>query len=267
MSLFQTISKSWKLFVANKKLLPVVVLVDVLFVYAMTRLHFEVFSRASTLILQLSAMISSDVAKAAESASPPTLDVLQTPEFINLYNQFLKHITIFMLGALLVWLVCKGITWLVAHKMVEKKVDWKNFALKFFGMTILWFAAFLLLTIIVLNLIHKAVYGAFPLIGQTGTNTVSLIAFWLLAYFVFISYSIVPRQAFKNTFIIGVKHWKKLLPVHITSSLVLFVSIATPTLLVNVNVYLPIIFGVFIALPAIAWTRILWVTAINNVMR
>ena len=262
-TLFNNIAKAWKTFVANKKILPLIVLVDVLFIYGLTRLHYEVFKRASVYATKLTAMMGKQVQDIAETTQLPTLEILQSPEFTATYHQLLKYIGIFVLGGLAIWLVGKGINWFLAHKSVGK-TDIKTFALKFLGMTLAWFIVFIIIAIIVLNILNYALFGAFPLIGEGGANSFAVLLFWVLSYFVFISYSLIPKPAFKNAFIIGAKQWRDLLPVHIINTLILFVAASVPETLLEINIYLMFAFVIFIALPAVAWSRVLWVTAVKG---
>ncbi len=267
MSLFTTIAKSWKAFVTHKKLIPLAVLMDVLFIYGLTRLHYEVFNRASSYALQLTTMMSKQVETLAESETVQELAMLQSPEFIAAYHALVKYILIFTGSAFLVWLVAKGVVWFIAHKTVEKKTDARLFALKFFGMTLFWFGAFIALTLIALNLLDYALFGVFPLIGKTAANSIAVAFYWVLAYFVFISYALVPQNAFKRTFVLGWKAWRELLPVHIISSLIFFVATTVPMSLVKINIYLMLAFVILVALPALAWSRVFWITTVQRVIR
>jgi hypothetical protein len=267
MNLFDTIAKAWKGFASHKKLLPLIVLVDVLFLYSLTRLHYEVFNRASVYAIKLSAMMSEQVQAIGASEGLPELAVLSSPEFASAYHALLKYIGIFFAGSFLIWLVCKGFVWLLAHKTVEKRTPLVPFALKFAGMTLFWLVAFLALAIVVINLFDYTLFGVLPLIGRASANVLAVGMFWALAYFVFISYALVPKSAFKNTFVLGVKCWKELLPVHAIGSLVFFIATTTPISLVKVNMWLSLAFIVFVALPMIAWSRVLWITAVQRVMR
>ena len=265
--LFDNIAKAWKHFVTNKKVLPLIVLVDMLFLYGLTRLHYEVFKRASVHAKKLVEMMGKQVKDIAETTQLPTLEILQSPEFTATYHQLLKYIGIFVVAGLAIWLVGKGITWFLAHKSVDKKANIKVFTLKFLGLTLAWFVAFIILAIIVLNILNYALFGVFPLIGEKGANALAILIFWVFSYFVFISYSLIPKPAFKNAFITGVKKWRDFLPVHIVNSLIFFVATTVPRNLVEINIHLMFAFVIFIALPAVAWSRVLWVATVHKVMR
>ncbi len=129
------------------------------------------------------------------------------------------------------------------------------------------FIGLIIITIIALNLIDYAVTAVYPLIGMKVANTIAILMFWTLAYFAFISYALVPHKMFKQTFILGIKQWKELLPVHVAATLILVLATAIPAILMTINPYLPLVFGILISLPALAWTRVLWVTAIQKVTK
>jgi hypothetical protein len=264
---FSTITKAWHVFVNNKKLLPLIVLVDILFVYGISRLHYEVFSRASEFALNLTTMMGQQVQTIESSGSVANLSVMGSQAFADAYAQLLKYIGIFVVSAFIVWLVCKGIVWFLAHKTArEKPVPAGMFALKFFGMTCFWFLMFAITTVIAINIIDYATTSVFPLIGIKVANVISILLYWALAYFMFISYSLVPHNVFRQTFILGIKEWKELLPAHILGTIVIILSVIIPAFLVRINLYLILAFSVLVALPAIAWARVLWITAVHKVM-
>ena len=266
MKLFPTIARAWNAFVEYKKLLPLIVLVDILFVYGLTRLHYEVFNRASTAALKLTSMMSEQVQELSSEAVPE-LAVLQSAEFIAAYHELVRYISIFFGAALLIWLAGKGITWFLAHKTVEKKTPAVIFATKFLGMTLLWFVIFILLTIGALQVLDYSLFGVFPLVNKATANIFIVFVYWLLAYFVFISYALLPRKVLKQTFVLGVKFWKELLPVHAVTSLIFFVATTVPAHLVKINIYVSFAFIILLALPGIALSRVLWAVAVQKVMR
>jgi len=266
MKLFPTIAKAWNAFVRQKKLLPLIVLIDILFVYGMTRLSAEVLSRAQEYVMKLTIMTTQQVQEIAESEAVQA-SLVQSQEFLTLYHQLLKYVVLFFAGAFVVWTVGKGLTWYLAHRTVEKKVPARVFALKFLGMTAFWFAAFVLLTFVALSLFDYVLFGVFPLIGKASANALVILLYWILAYFVFISYALVPHKAFKQTFVLGVLRWKELLPVHIVGSLIFFVATTVPASIVKLSVPLSFAFIIFLALPSIAFARVLWSTAVHEVVK
>jgi hypothetical protein len=257
-TLFPLIAKAWKAFVAQKKLLPLIVLIDLLFVYGLTRLHYEVFRRATENLSRLTLMIS-------EAATD--MAALQSQEFLTLYHEVLRSLGIFFGIAFLLWLVAKGLAWFLAQRTVNKKIDALRFAQGFALLTPLWFILFLGLIALALAILHYAFFGVFPFIGPQTANVLAGILFWLFAYVVFISYSLLPRPAFTQALVLAVKQWKLLLPVHIIGSLIVFVGVMTPTYLFLTQPYVALAIAIFIALPAMAWARVLWIIAVQRVMR
>jgi hypothetical protein len=265
MKLFPTIAIAWKSFASRKARLPLIVLIDLLFIYGLTRLHYEVFNRASVYAIKLTAMLGEQVQSLGEDAVP-AIDVLQSADFTAAYHALLRYIAIFFACAFLIWLICKGTAWFLAHKTALKKANIRTFALPFLGATLFWTVAFLGMVFLALTILNYALFGTFALIGATVANALIILLYWVLAYFVFISYA-HAQPAVKNAFVIGAKHWRELLPVHVITSLILFVATTVPTSLIKLNVYLPLAFVVFVALPGIAWARVLWVTAVQQVIK
>jgi hypothetical protein len=266
MTQLSTITKSWKAFVSHKWLSVLAVLVNAVFVFILAQLHYVVFSKASEYALTLTGMISEQAQNMAETSNIQNLSVLSSTEFIEAYNQLLKFIGIFIACAIAAWLVCEGIMWFLAHKTVDRKFKAVDFALKFSGMTLFWFIGFALLTIIAINLLDYAATSVFPMIGVKTANIIAILLYWALAYFMFISYAIAPHNVLRQTFALGTKHWKELITVHLLGTLVFALSAYIPILLMKFNPYLPIIFWIVISLPALAWMRVLWVSATEKVI-
>lgn len=261
-----TITKSWKAFVSNKKLIILAVLADLVFVIVLTQLHYEIFSKASEHAIKLTTMIGEQAKIIAETENITDTSILSSPEFMTEYNQLLKYICLFVLGALLAWTACKGIVWFIAHKVAEKKPHTGWFIIKFAGITLLWLLGLIITIIISINLLDYATTTVFPLIGIKMANIITMLLIWALAYFVYTSYALVPHRVFTQTFIIGTKQWKKLLPVHLLSTIITLIATLIPSLLMKAKPYLPLVFGILLSLPALAWTRVLWVTAVHEVI-
>lgn len=267
MNLFDTIATAWKAFVAQKKLLPLIVFVDLLFFYGLARLHYEIFNRASAAAIRLTAMMGEQAQQLATAETMPSFAALESPEFMNAFHEVVTYISIFFAAAGLLWLVGKGITWFLAHKTAEKKTDLKLFAAKFLGMTLFWCAAFSAIAVLALNLMDYALFSTIPLIGETTANIIIALLLCALAYFVNISYALVPHRTFVPTFALGVKRWKTLVPVHVIGMLILFVAVTVPASLIKIDITLSLAFIIAIALPAIAWSRVFWITATQDMVR
>ncbi|MEM4247626.1 MAG: hypothetical protein QXF14_04920, partial [Candidatus Woesearchaeota archaeon] len=131
MSFVSIVSKSWKSFVGNKRLGLIAVAVDFVFVYAIVRLHYSVFSRASEHLARLTQMIGEQARAVAEAETLQNISFGASQEFAAEYHLLLQYIFLFLGGAAVAWLACKGIVWFLAHKTLGKKVSPADFALKF----------------------------------------------------------------------------------------------------------------------------------------
>jgi hypothetical protein len=266
MKLFTTIAKAWNAFVRQKKLLPLIVLIDILFVYGMTRLSKDVLERAQEHVMKLTVMTTQQVQEMAETEAVQTA-MLQSQEFLTAYHQLLNYVGLFFIGAFAVWTLGKGLAWYLSHSTVEEKIPAGLFALKFTGMSAFWFVAFMLITVVALSLFDYVLFGVFPLINKAAANAFIVLLYWVLAYFVFISCALVPHKTFRNTFRLGILRWKELLPVHIVGSLIFFVATTVPASIVKHNVPLSFAFIIFLALPGVAFARVLWSIAIHEVAK
>jgi hypothetical protein len=267
MKLFDTIAKAWKAFIARKKLLLLAVPVDFLFYMLLAQLHYEIFNRASAAAMKLTALMGDQAQQLATSEAVPDLATLQSPAFTAAFHELMLYACIFIAAAVALWLVGKGILWFIAHKTADKKVNTALFAKKFIGMTLFWALAFIVVSTIALNVLDYALFSPIPLIGEAGANFVIFLLFAVFAYFVFLSYALIPNKVFLPTLTLGFTRWKELVPVHLIGILLYFVAVSVPTSLVKLNIYLSLAMVVLVSLPAIAFSRALWATAAQQVVK
>jgi len=265
--LFDTIAKAWKAFAARKELLLLAVPVDFVFYWLLAQLHYEIFNRASAAAMQLTALMGKQAEQLATSEAVPDLATLQSPEFTNAFHQLLMYTGIFIASAIALWLVGKGILWFIAHKTADKKVNAALFVKKFLGMTLFWALALVVVMTIALNVLDYALFSPIPLIGEGVANFIIFLLFAVFAYFVFLSYALLPNKVFIPTLTLGLTRWKELVPVHLVGMLLYFVAVSVPTSLVKVSIYLSLAMVLLISLPAIAFSRALWATAAQQVVK
>lgn len=266
MIFFKLVDRAWQLFWKNRQFVPLFVVVDVVFVVGMTFVQKEVFEKATRPLLKLMSVVQEETTKALAGAALPA-QVFQTPEFISAANEVLKYVVLAILYGFIVWTTTKGTQWFLANKIVKKKVCFVAYALKFVMMNAFWLLAFLVVVTAGINLVDYAFFQPLALFGPGIAYFLTWAFLFVLAYFAFISYSLPPKPVFKQTFSLGIKKWRTLLPVHVVNSLIVFVATTLPASFLNKNLYVALGIAVFAGLPALAFGRVYWVVAVQAVKK
>lgn len=263
MKFFEIIYAAWQTFWKNRKYIPLFVLNDTLFVWLMTVVQKEVFEKAAPALQRVMAALQAETTEAL-AAVAPSPEVFQNPQFLAAAHEVFKYIGLALLFGFLIWTGAKGIQWYLANKIVKKKVPWTTYAVKFCAINAFWMFAFVIITVFGINLLDYTVFSAFPLFGENFVVNLTFAFLFVLSYFAFISYCLPPKPVFKQTFRLGIKKWRTLLPVHLVTVLLIFIATALPANLIRQYPIIAFAVSIFLCLPAIAFGRVYWVTAVET---
>ena len=150
--------------------------IDFLFFLLLSQLHFRVFLSVADHMKNAAEMLAAGF----EKLSLPNieqLDVLQNPVFIIHYHAILQGIIFFFTGLFLLWLILRGTTWFLAHKILETKISVKKFIIRFTCVTIFGTVLTFLLILGLLLLVNYANFSILPIITP---GTAHLLSFALL---------------------------------------------------------------------------------------
>gem|GEM_PF-4930504 len=252
----------------KKELFLLSMFFDLCFFTALLVIHYFVLVAVKEHVFKFMDMMQETVGGIAnaETVSQVSPELLMTPELTAVYHAIAKYFIILLLGILLSWLVFKGINWYIANRMI-RKVNTQKFALKFIGYTIIAAVCLVILFAITIKLISYSTFAFLPLIGVFADRIIFFLLVWVLAYFVFIAYSLIPETDCRKLCRFAVKNYRKIVPAHllllVVLSFITFITIWS----INVNYWAPFILGLLVLLPAFTYGRIYIVVIVNKVLK
>ncbi len=266
---FTQIEPAWRVFTKNLKLLPVLVLVDFIFYYILTRIQVELFIKAGESVKAVSNIIQSQVQELSEAELVQLSKFLmQNPEFVSHYKQIIKYIGLFLLSVLLIWIVLKGINWFLTGRMLGQKISLKDFALKFILLSLFWFVFYLIIIVLLAKLFSGTTVTIFPLISAQTATAISFAILLFITYFSLISFAKIEGKGalsiLKDTFATGFKKIKKIIPAYILTLIFLFVTATLPMTLFKLHYMVSIAFIILVTLPALTLSRIYFISVIRK---
>ena len=135
-------------------------------------------------------------------------------ELMTLQSALIKLAYLLLLSVCLLWMLFQGQSWRFVSNMAGKKINY----FKFFGRFTTLSAVWLILASVISVFLFKTLFSMQMEFHQVkiGLETLTSIVFYaLVAYFMFISYALVPKYniktVFQKTFKIGTKHFLPLI--------------------------------------------------------
>ncbi|MBW3002179.1 hypothetical protein KY338_03410 [Candidatus Woesearchaeota archaeon] len=190
--------------------------------------------------------------------------MIKTPELMSAYHLILKYVVVFVLIALLVWIVFKGINWFIANRLI-RKVKPGDFIKRFIAHTFLACICLFIIMVIATNLVAYSSSSFLPLFGSTTARFITLVLIWLLSYFLAVSYS--TNLTCKELMKAGIKHYKELVPAH----LFIFIGFLLLSYLtvesIKLDFWAPVFFALIITIPFVTYGRIYIVVVVNKVLK
>ena len=243
-SLLKTIKNS-------KKQIVLSVIIDLVFIFIFFSASAVIFEGMSENIIGISGVFQEYNSEISEdlTSNQDVRDVLSDlPDFSTYYQNLLQLTFIWFILLYICWSLFQGVNFWLA----QKKTKLISYLKRFFLVNILWIFCIILLFLLTIRLSVNQIGSFVPVISQTGINIILLILFLILGYFVLISYSIPLKKTFK----IGIKNWKKILPVYGISIVSLVIGVILFIQLLNFNYSLGLFFALVILLPLVYFLRV-----------
>jgi len=191
-------------------------------------------------------------------------EMVKTPELMSIYHAIIKYLVVFVLIALLAWLVFKGINWFIANRLI-RKVKPKDFIKRFIAHTLLACICLFIILVIATNLAAYSSSSFLPLFGSTTAKVLSLVLVWVLAYFLAISYS--TSLSCKKLTRFGIKHYKELVPAHLFIFIGFFLLSYLTVESITLNFWAPVFFALLITIPFVTFGRFYIVVVVNKALK
>ncbi len=255
MTLITTIDKAWTAFWKNKRYLILTVLMDFLFLFALVQIHYNYFIPSAEAMMKAGEQMTKAMQELPETEQIDLNSVLiNNPEFMQAYKDLLTNIVLFFLSVLGAWLIFKTFSWYLSHKSIYKKLPLGIFALKFILLSLLWFAALIIVLFSFLGLTRQQ---PLPIISQTTSTIILFALIAIVAYFANISFALIPaQQTLKKTFTLGTKHAKKIVPAFAINLLLFFIGISLPITIITKHSLIALAIIIIFTLPALAFARV-----------
>ncbi|MBW2969725.1 hypothetical protein KY319_01240 [Candidatus Woesearchaeota archaeon] len=245
--MMKNLKKAWQAFKNNKKYLVLVIVLEIIFLIALTQIHLVFFKPTAEAAMIIGEQMTATIEKLSETEFTElnTL-LLENEEFRTAYHSLLKYLAYFILSMLGAWIIFKTPIWYLAHKTIYNKMPFATHAIKFILLSLFWFAILMVLLI--------ASTAQMP---TTIIATVSMLIFLVIFYFTQISFSLIPaQQTFKKTFILGVKHARQILPAYIFNIILATITIALPFIWIKTIPMLSLAIIIIITIPSLAFARL-----------
>jgi len=252
----------------NKSLFLLSVCLELFFIVVLAVAHLWILSAAKDSIAKIMSLVQESVGALAQAdaVSGVSPDLFKTPELMVEYHILLKYLFILFAVFVVVWVLFKGINWFIARRMF-KKIEFKRFLRSFAEYSLLSFFCGFVWFILIMRLISYSTFSFLPLISTGMSRFLLFAGFAVLAYFMFIAYSLIPFSGCKIICRFGVKNWRKLIPAYLVWLVSLFILSYLTVWVIQFSFWAPVFFGLFITLPAVVFGRIYILVVINKLLK
>jgi len=253
----KNLKQSWNLFSKNRKTIALCLILELVFFALLLTAHVNVFMKASEQMTNINLMLQEATSGTEEDILTQTATLQKNEEFLAEYNQLLKYISLFLFYAFLLWAIIQGMLWVLAHRIVKKKVKLMQYLPKFAGCSIIWFVLFNLVLMISIMALQAAA-SPVPVVGEGFASVMMFSLMLALGYFASISYSILPeKNAFKKTFSLGIQKAKTIVPAYLLAIAIIFIFGSVSMALFKSNQGVGIAALLIFFLPSLSFGRIL----------
>lgn len=255
--------KAWKALKGNIPYLIIAVILECIFVIALSALQMYYFLPTANAALEAGGIMEQQLAE-IEQIDAYRLEgmLIENDAFMEAYHVLLANLAMFLLMAFIVFVIFRSILWYLSLKSIHKKMPLKTVLFKFSLIAGFW-AIVLLAIMIVYNLITSGAASLLPLIGSGTATVIALILTIISIYFAITGFALIPaRQSFKKMFSVGWKHAGKIIPAYLINLAVLAVTIILPFTFFQQYTFLALLFMILITAPSAAFTRLHAIAAV-----
>lgn len=219
-------------------------------------------------ILQILLQESSGLLGQTINTSAMVLMVAQQQELATVQSALIKLAFALLVAVGLLWMFFQGPSWKLAANMAHNKLKLATFFGRFTAVSALWLLSFSIISVWLFKALFQIQLGLGIL--QYGSETIiSTIFYIIIAYFMFISYALVPKypikKIFKKTFDIGTKNFLPLMSMFLILALGFFIIDLILNLFVIINTLAMVIVGFILLLPYISLARLYMMLVIEKV--
>lgn len=220
----------------------------------------------------LQGLLDSSSAIVGDALNETTMALMlgQQSELMTLQSALIKLAYLILLSACILWMLFQGQSWRFAANMTSKKINY----FKFFGRFTTLSAVWLILASIISATLFKTLFSMQVEFHQVkvGLETLTSVVFYaLVAYFMFISYALVPKYSiktiFQKTFKLGTKHFLPLLTMFFMLAVGFFIIDLILKAVGTANITAMMIVGFILLLPYLTWIRLYVILVVEKLRK
>lgn len=161
------------------------------------------------------------------------LTLLKNKEaFMFYYSNVLKLLLTLLVSIYIIWTVFQSINWYLANRAAKNSIKYSTYLARFSTVTVAWILIAAGLFILSIRLLMYTGTPA-PLISTDTATVIIFLAYAILAYFAFISYSIAHRYRIKHIFQKTFRlSYHRFLPL-----VIMFIAALIPTFIIGTLIY------------------------------
>ncbi|MDO8642162.1 MAG: hypothetical protein Q7R76_01045 [Candidatus Woesearchaeota archaeon] len=252
----------------NKKSALLIMLSDLLFFLSFTGVFYLLQEQLSTLFLSISQLLAmaGTPTGSGQEAAQEFLSKFPLTTFIIQFAEVIKLFSILILAGVALWIIFQGVAWKKSYAIARKKGAWRPFYGRFFLTTLGWSVIFLLTLILAVKVSSYQLMNVFPVL-QTIIQVFFGAVFGILTYLGFVSYCLLTMpllKMVKKTFVVAYKQFFPLFPLFVLILFKIYLALWLVKNSLAVALWLPLVLFLFLFLPVIAWSRIVFLLALKK---
>jgi hypothetical protein len=268
----KTFLESWKLMLKEKFSVPVPMLFDLVFIFAVGLVYSLFFFAMVDHLYAIMEFASKNTAALTEelmrTGSSVTSLLMGYEEFFVHFKALMLKVGLLLLSIYILWIIFKGINWKLCHKICKKDFPLLSFLKRFALVNIFWGIILTIISYIFFRIWMVNTMADVAPISPVLTTVLYVIFLILIFYFGMISYCLIPkmktRALLKETFRLGFKKARIIVGGFLIAAIVFVIIDLLLRLAFIIWTPLMWILGIFILIPAFTWGRIYFILLINN---
>ncbi len=268
---YPVLKKSCKSFFRNFKPVLLMILVDITFFVSFALVYAKLWEKIMANVTLVMDMMEVSLPEFADVQTEAQLSALaaKSSSFMIYYKNIGYYLGMLFVAVLVMWCIFQGVNWFLANDIIGKKKEkFLKFIGKFSLLTVIWWALFLLIISLYLKLSAQASMDMLPVVGSSAASVLAWLLLFVLFYFAYTSYALMPGHKLKHLFPELLKtaytEYKTLVPVYLFTALLLALEYLLFMKSFAFGGVAAGVFAVVIIFPTIAWTRFYAITALEK---
>ncbi len=247
------------------------ILIDIAFFVSFALVYARIWEKIMANVNLVMDIMDVSVEQFAEVQTEAQLSALaaKSSSFMIYYKNIGYYLGMLFVAVLVMWCIFQGLNWFLANDIIGKKKEkFLKFMGKFSLLTVIWWALFLLIISLYMKLSAQASMDIIPLVGSKAASILAWLLLFVLFYFAYTSYALMPSHKLKHLFPQLLKtaytEYKTLVPVYLFTAVLLALEYLVFMKAFAFGGVAAGVFAVVIIFPTIAWSRFYAITALEK---